>query len=192
MQSFAPKINLRNQCIQLVLLQECIILYCLIHDKDAGHRMPDDSPEFCLMTAPTVLQRRWLVDEHERGALVEGYCEGNFEIKYFSLQNNKLCFLVRLNFVSTGVKNGWCYTSASTTCLRGVFRDDLSFQWVPVFFIAGTASGVGVGQSSQSRAEMRVDGAAFVLPPTPTFHGQRQLETSLYFDKHMYQRRMFG
>jgi hypothetical protein len=92
---------------------------------------------------------------------------------------------------STGVKNEWYYTSVSTICLHGVFRDDLNFQWVPVLFSAGTASGVGVGQSSETRAELRVGGAVFVLPPTPSFHGQRQLVTSLYFDIYMYWRRMF-
>lgn len=64
--------------------------------------------------------------------------------------------------------------------------NDLSFRWLRVFFIAGTAPGVGVDQSYQSRTEMRMDGAAFVLPPTPSFYGYKQLENSLYFDKCMY------
>jgi hypothetical protein len=92
---------------------------------------------------------------------------------------------------STEVNKEWSYTFASTIRLHGVFRDDLSFQWVPVLCIEGTASGVGVGQLSQSRAEIDSGQSCICTAPTPSSHGQRQVVTSLYFDKYTSWRRMF-
>jgi hypothetical protein len=69
------------------------------------------------------------------------------------------------------------------------FLGTMSFQWVPVFFNTGKASGVGVGQSYQSRADIESERSCIFTsrrPLAPPSHGQRQLVTSLYFDKYMY------
>jgi hypothetical protein len=74
----------------------------------------------------------------------------------FTIEIWKLCFLVTTElYLVLGLRMSGAIPLVRTICLHGVFRDKLSFKWVLVFFIAVTASGVGVGQSSQSRAELR-------------------------------------